>query len=114
MHGVVNHGSGGLGGDRNGGGEWYACGLSQGGWSHVWRCRGTSRVRDDTLMTPDHTLSWCAALGRVEPELVGLPGKALARDSTRWLLFVVHAAGFLHSVVLYILCVVAVFRQEAS
>ena len=30
-------------------------GQSQGGWSHVGRCRGTSRVRGDTLMTPDHT-----------------------------------------------------------
>ena len=39
------------------------------------------RVRGDTLMTPDHTT--ISALGRVEPELVGLPGKALTRDATR-------------------------------
>ena len=30
-------------------------GQSQGGWSHVGRCRGTSRVPGDTEMTPDRT-----------------------------------------------------------
>ena len=30
-------------------------GQCQGGWSHVERCRSTSSVRGDTLMTPDHT-----------------------------------------------------------
>ena len=30
-------------------------GQSQGGWLHVGRCQSTSRVRGDTLMTPDHT-----------------------------------------------------------
>ena len=30
-------------------------GQSQGGWSHVARCRSTSPVRGDTLMTPDPT-----------------------------------------------------------
>ena len=39
----------------------------------------------------------CAAPGRVEPELVGLPGKTLTQDSRRRLRFVVHAAGWLHS-----------------
>ena len=29
---------------------------SQGVWSHVGRCRSTSRVRHYTLMTPDHTV----------------------------------------------------------
>ena len=38
-----------------------------------------------------------ALLGRVEPVFVGLPGKALTRDTTRNLLFDVHAAGRLHS-----------------
>ena len=30
-------------------------GQSQLGWSHIDRCRRTSPVRGDTLMTPDHT-----------------------------------------------------------
>ena len=30
-------------------------GQSQGRLSHVGRCRSTSRVRGDTLMTPDHS-----------------------------------------------------------
>ena len=30
-------------------------GQSQGGWSHFGRCRRVSRVRGDTLMTPDST-----------------------------------------------------------
>ena len=37
------------------------------------------------------------ALGRVELQLVGLPEKAFARDVTRRLRFVVHAADWLHS-----------------
>ena len=65
-------------------------GQSQGGWSHVGKFRSASRVRGDILMS-----LW------VEPELVGLPGKALAMDVTRRLRFVVHAAGWLHSMVLY-------------
>ena len=53
---VVSHGNCGLGGGRVGGGGWYACGTkSGGGGSHVERCRSTSRVRGDTLMTPDRT-----------------------------------------------------------
>ena len=39
----------------------------------------------------------CAPLGTIEPELVGLTGKALARDAMRRLQFVVQAAGWLHS-----------------
>ena len=70
------------------------------GGSHVERCRNTSRVRGDILMTPDHTLSSCAALSSVEPKLVGLQGMALTWDATRSLRFVVHAAGWLHSMVL--------------
>ena len=60
-------------------------GQSMESWSDVGRCRNTSRVRGDT--------SRCAALDKVEPELVGLPGKDLARDAMRRLQFVVHAAG---------------------
>ena len=55
----------------------------------------------NTLMTPDHTSSRCTALGRVELELVDLPGKALTQDATRRILFVVHAADWLHSMVLH-------------
>ena len=51
-----------------------------------------------TLMTPP---SSCAAMGRVEPELVGLPGKTSTRDATKRLRFVVHAAGWLRSTVLH-------------
>ena len=43
----------------------------------------------------------CAALGGVEPELVGFPGMALARDARKMLRFVVHAAGWLYTMVLY-------------
>ena len=52
-------------------------------------------------MSPDHPLSTYAALVRVEPELIGLPGKGLARGTMRRLRFVVHAAGWLHSMVLH-------------
>ena len=40
-------------------------------------------------------------MGRIESELVGLPGKALTQDATRRLRFIVHAAGRLHSMVLH-------------
>ena len=53
--GAVSHGYGGFGGGRDGGGGRHACGTKLGGWSHVRRCRSTSRVRYDTLMTPDNT-----------------------------------------------------------
>ena len=52
-----------------------------------------------TLTTPDP--SRCATLGRVEPESIGLHGKALTRDATRRFRFVVHAAGWLHSMALH-------------
>ena len=54
-------------------------------------------MRGDILMTP----CMCAALGRVEPELVGLPWKALSRDATRRLQFVVHATDWQHSMALH-------------
>ena len=73
-------------------------GQSQGGWSHDGRCRNISKVSGDTLMTLP---SRCEALGSVEPEFVGLPGKALTLDATRRLRFIVHAAGWLHSTVVY-------------
>ena len=48
-------------------------------------------------MTPP---SMYASLGRVDPELVGLHRKALIRDATRRLMFVVDAVGWLHSMVI--------------
>ena len=51
---VVSRGYGGLGGGRDGGGGWYACGTTSGGWSYVGKCLSTSRVRSDTLMILDH------------------------------------------------------------
>ena len=67
--------------------RWWSVGLRDKciwAWSRVWRCRSTSR-----------------SLGRFEPELIGLPGKALARDASRRLLFVSHAAYWLHSIVFH-------------
>ena len=78
-----------------------ACETGQGGWSQVGICRSTSCVRGDTLMIPGHYPSRCAAPGRVESELVRLPGKALIRDTTRRLRFVVHAASWLQYMVLH-------------
>ena len=72
-------------------------GQSHGGWPHVRRCQNISFV----LMTPDHTVLLVNSSGRVKLELVGLPGRTLAQDKTRMLLFVVNAAGWLHSMVLH-------------
>ena len=98
---VVSHGDGWLGGGRYGCGGWHAWGTKPGGfvvcrempehfmsarWRHWWY-----------PITPP---SRNAALGRVVPELVGFPRKALTWDVTRRLRFVVHAAGWLHSMVL--------------
>ena len=52
---VVSHGYDGLGGGRDRGGGWYACGAKPGGWSHVKRFWSISLVQGDILMTPDHT-----------------------------------------------------------
>ena len=71
---VVSNDYGGLGGGWDVGGGWYACGTSP---------------------------SRYASFGRLEPELVSLPGKVLTRDVTRSLRFVVHAAGWVHSMVLH-------------
>ena len=68
-------------------GMWYK---DRSGWLHVRRCWSTSRVQCDTL---DNTAFLCAAVDRVEPELVTLPEKALARDAMERLCFVVHAVG---------------------
>ena len=76
-------------------------GQIQGGWSHVERCSTIFSARGDTLLTP---LSTYGALGRVELELADLTGMALTRDVTRNLRFVVHAAGWLHTIVLHAHC----------
>ena len=101
---VVSRGYGVLGGGRAAVVNGMHASLGQGGWSHVERCRSIYRVRGDTLVTPDHTLSRCVALRSGEPELVGLPRKALAQDATRRFRLVVHAAGWLHSMVLHGCC----------
>ena len=86
--GVVNHGYGVLDGAGMEVVNGMHAGLSQWCWSHVGRFRSTSRVRGDTLMKPGHTaVQVCCSLGRIEPELVGFPGKALSLDVTRMLRF---------------------------
>ena len=52
---IVSHGYGGLGGGKDEGGGWYACGIKPWGWTNVGRCRSISRVRGDKLMKTDHT-----------------------------------------------------------
>ena len=96
----VGHGYGWLGGGRDGGCGWYAC-----------RTEGVVRMPGDAGALPEcevkthgHPMtppSLCVTLGRVESELVCLPGKILAQDATRRLQFVVDAAGWLHSMVLH-------------
>ena len=56
-----------------------------------------------------------AALGRVESELVGILRKALALDATQRLRFAIHAAGWLHSMVLHRrIAVVAISNSNVS
>ena len=73
---TVGHCYGGLGGSSDGGGGWYACGTKPMGWSHVRRCRSTSRVcGKDNGDTRSHRLpgalhwvgwsrNWSVLLGR--------------------------------------------------
>ena len=56
---------------------------------------------EDTIDARSHCGSNCAALGRVESELVGLPANTLTRDATRRQRFVDHAASWLHTMVLH-------------
>ena len=51
----------------------------------------------ETITSPSR---W-TALGMVEPEVVGLPEKALTLDATRRFRFGVHAAGWLHPIMLH-------------
>ena len=54
----------------------------------------TFRVRCEDMKHPITTPCWCAVLGTVELDLVGLPGKALTQDATRSLRCVLHADGW--------------------
>ena len=79
--GVVSHSHGGYGWGRDGGGDWQACGTKPEGVDRMSGDVGALRDCEvKTLITP---LSTCAALFKVGPELVGLPGKALTMDATR-------------------------------
>ena len=60
-------------------------GQSQGGWSYVGTIPECEVIHRDPITPP----SRCTAL-----DMVGLLGKALTRDTTRRLRFVVHAAGY--------------------
>ena len=53
---VCSHGYGELDGAGMAVVDGMHAGQSQGGWSRVWRCRSTFRVRGDTMMTPGHTV----------------------------------------------------------
>ena len=68
-------------------------GQSQGGLVACWEM---SVHFPCARLYTDHIAIRCTALGRVKPELVGLPGKTLIRDAKRRLRFIVHAAGWLH------------------
>ena len=92
---LVSHGYGGFGGSRDGGDGWYVCGTKPRGLSPVGRCRIIFRVRCHTLMTSDLIAVLVRYSGRVETELVGLPGRHITGRHF------VHAAGWLHSRVLY-------------
>ena len=99
---VVSHGYGGLGGVRDEGGEWYACRTKPSGLVAYLEFAGVlPECQAKTLMTPDHTVVQVRSSGR------GLAGIGLSslngfsRDATRWLRFVVHAAGWRHSMVLH-------------
>ena len=96
--GVVSHSYCGC---RDGCGGWYACRTKAGGFGRVSRNAGAlPKCEVKTLMTNDqHRLP--RALGRVKPKSFGLPCEILARDASRRLRFVVHAADWLHSVVLH-------------
>ena len=76
---------------------------------HAGQSQGVGRMSVDGGALPEceviHRLhpitppSRCESLGRVKPELVGLPSKSLAQDSKRRLRFFVQIAGWLHSMV---------------
>ena len=64
--GLVRRRYGGLGGDKDGGGGWEACGTKAGGNGHISGDAGAhSNSEVGTLMAPDHITHSCEALGRV-------------------------------------------------
>ena len=101
LHSMVIHGRksqlingfGGRGVGRDGGGDAMHAGQSQWVWSHIGRCRSISRVRGDTLMTPDHTtvLVHGSGQGRAGIGRSSLDGLSTRRHER--LQVVVHAAG---------------------
>ena len=65
------------------------------------RCQSTFRVRGDKLMIPDRTTIQVRSSGLGRAGIGRSSWKGLTRDATRRLRFVVHAAGWLHSMVLH-------------
>ena len=92
---IDSHGYGRIGGGREGGWRWYACGTTLGGW---WN---TSRVRDETPMRPDSTAILVRSSGKGLGRISRSSGKALTRDVTRRLRIVAHSYGWLRSMVLF-------------
>ena len=73
--GVVSHSRGVLGGDRDGGGGWYAC-MTKPGFGHMLGDAGAlPECEVNTLMTRNHNAFHVPNSARVESELVGLPGR---------------------------------------
>ena len=71
-----------------------------GGAVLMWRdADGISKCKVRKLKTPDHTAFQVAAMGWVKSELVRFLG--VGTDARKRLRFVVHAAGWLHSMVLH-------------
>ena len=92
MHVCGSHGYGGLGGAEMEVVDGTYERKSQG----LVACRSNFPVLGDYN---DNTRSKFTALGRIESELVGRPGKTLARDDTRKHRLVVLAGGWLHFLV---------------
>ena len=86
--GVVGHG---LGEGMDGAGGWYAWVAKPGAVGHMSGDAGA--LPACKVMTPDHTAFLVRSCDWVKLELVGLAGKALARDITRRIRFIVQAAG---------------------
>ena len=95
---VVSHGYGGLCGGRDG----VVDGMQGDKAKGVCRMSADAAVHTESeVKTLIPSLYKCVCLGRVEPESVCLPGKALTWQATRRLRFVIHAVSWLHSMVLH-------------
>ena len=86
------------------------------GWLHVRRCRSTSRVQGDTLMTPDHTAVQVRSSGKGHDGIGRSSWKGLNTGRRERLRFVVHAASWLHSMdtAVVVAIVVAVIQALRS